>query len=116
MVARVTRAFAMAGAASTSWYGDVVPTDDVLRIQKFDPVVMGGTTFELRSDRDIAIFAEDVRAKLVLGDDIKHQATAAARGTRDTRAPAFPALLRDASRACQHLAAHQPARGRHSGS
>ena len=33
--------------------------------------VLGGTTFEMRSDGDIAIFAEDVRAKLVLGDDIK---------------------------------------------
>ena len=88
MVARVTRAFATAGAASTSWYGDVVPTDDVLRIRKFDPVVMGGTTFELRSDRDIAIFAEDVRAKLVLGDDIKQLPPPATRATRAR--PHFP--------------------------
>ena len=43
---------------------------------------MGGTTFELRSDRDIAIFAEDVRAKLVLGDDIKQLPPPATRATR----------------------------------
>ena len=88
MVARVTRAFATAGAASTSWYGDVVPSDDVLCIRKFDPVVLGGTTFEMRSDGDIAIFAEDVRAKLVLGDDIKQLPPPAVRATRAR--PHFP--------------------------
>ena len=49
---------------------------------------MGGTTFELRSDRDIAIFAEDVRAKLVLGDDIKQLQPPATRATRAR--PHFP--------------------------
>ena len=88
MVARVTRAFATAGAASISWYGDVVPSDDVLRIRKFDSVVLGGTTFEMRSDGDIAIFAEDVRAKLVLGDDIKQLPPPAVRATRAR--PHFP--------------------------
>ena len=88
MVARVTRAFATAGTTSTSWYGDVVPADDVLRVVKFDPMLMGGTTFELRSDCDIAIFPEDVRAKLALGGDIKQLPAPVTRATRAR--PHFP--------------------------
>ena len=85
---RATRAFATAGTTSTSWYGDVVPADDVLRVVKFDPMLMGGTTFELRSDGDIAIFPEDVRAKLALGGDIKQLPAPATRATRAR--PHFP--------------------------
>ena len=42
----------------------------------------------MRSDADIAIFAEDVRAKLVLGDDIKQLPPPAVRATRAR--PHFP--------------------------
>ena len=90
MVARVTGELAEAEGASTSWFGDVRTGDLVLRVQKLDPVVLGGTTFELRRQKDIFIFAEDVRTKLVLGEHehIKQLPPPTTRATRSN--PHYP--------------------------